>query len=220
MSKLQKGNLAQTESHYHVAQTYYERALLHYPDHPQAIVGLSNILLDTYTKAIPLEPQPPGTTATNKYATQSGNGLIPHPPIVRATTNDTVPSLTISPSGSGGLTVMNKIESQSHLPASSHNPLAKEDIAQSPAQQHLNQTKTTPTLQARFSARDRAYALLSTLTKLGGGWDYAEAWLALARCYEYQEQIAKAKEVLWWCVELEESRGVRGWEVVGVGLGL
>lgn len=69
----------------------------------------------------------------------------------------------------------------------------------------------------RLAARDRAYSLLSSLTKLGTGWDYSEAWFALARAYEEGGQIQKAKDVLWWCVELEDSKALRKWSCVGVG---
>ncbi|KAJ9642805.1 hypothetical protein H2199_004326 [Coniosporium tulheliwenetii] len=69
----------------------------------------------------------------------------------------------------------------------------------------------------RLAARDRAYGLLSSLTKLGSGWDYTEAWFALARAYEEGGQIEKAKEVLWWCVELEDTRPIRSWHSVGMG---
>jgi len=66
-------------------------------------------------------------------------------------------------------------------------------------------------LLSRLAARDRAYGLLSALTKSGAGWDCSEAWFALARAYEESGQVEKAKEALWWVVELEEGRGVRGW---------
>ena len=69
----------------------------------------------------------------------------------------------------------------------------------------------------RLAARDRAYGLLSGLTKLGTGWNHSEAWFALARAHEESGQADKAKEVLWWCVELEEGRGVRDWSCVGAG---
>jgi hypothetical protein len=69
----------------------------------------------------------------------------------------------------------------------------------------------------RLAARDRAFGLLSTLTKLGAGWDYSEAWYALARAYEESGQIEKTKEVLWWCVELEDTRPVRSWKNVTIG---
>lgn len=69
----------------------------------------------------------------------------------------------------------------------------------------------------RLAARDRAYGLLSTLTKLGSAWDNSEAWLAMARAYEAGDQIEKTKEVLWWCVELEDRRPIRHWWNLGSG---
>ena len=35
--------------------------------------------------------------------------------------------------------------------------------------------------------------------------------MALARAHELGGQVGKAKEALWWVVELEESRMIRGW---------
>ena len=80
------------------------------------------------------------------------------------------------------------------------------------AENHLS-----PPELSRLAARDRAYGLLSTLTKLGAGWDYSEAWFALARAYEESGQVEKAKEVLWWCVELEDTHPVRDWRCVALG---
>lgn len=60
--------------------------------------------------------------------------------------------------------------------------------------------------------------LLSSLTRLGSGWDDSEAWLVLARAHELSGQVGKAKEALWWVVELEESRGVRCWRDGGLAL--
>lgn len=74
-----------------------------------------------------------------------------------------------------------------------------------------NTTNPTPDHLSRLAARDRAYGLLSALTKSGTGWDDSEAWFALARAYEESGQLEKAKESLWWVVELEEGKGVRGW---------
>lgn len=48
-------------------------------------------------------------------------------------------------------------------------------------------------------------------------WTCSEAWYALARAYEEGGQLDKAREVLWWCVELEEGRGVRDWSIVAAG---
>lgn len=64
-----------------------------------------------------------------------------------------------------------------------------------------------------LSARDRAYKLLSSLTKSGAGWDDSDAWFTLARAYELSGQEDRAKEALWWVVELEEGRGIRSWNV-------
>ena len=119
-----------------------------------AVVGLSNILLDIYTKAIPPEP--------------------------------------IEFSGASRLQPSKE---------------SKRPNGQSPSPEGLN----------RLAARDRAYGLLSTLTKLGSGWDDSEAWFSLARAYEEGSQIEKAKEVLWWCVELEDTKALRAWNCVGVG---
>lgn len=69
----------------------------------------------------------------------------------------------------------------------------------------------------RLAARDRAFTLLSGLTKLGSSWDNSEAWFALARAHEESGQPDKAKEVLWWCVELEEAAAARPWSAVATG---
>ena len=66
-----------------------------------------------------------------------------------------------------------------------------------------------------LSARDRAYKLLSSLTKSGRGWDDSNAWFALAKAYDLSGQEDKAKEALWWVVELEEGKGIRSWSVAG-----
>ena len=70
----------------------------------------------------------------------------------------------------------------------------------------------------RLSARDRAYGLLSTLTKRGSSWDNSDAWYALSRAYEAGDQIEKLREVLWWCVELEDRRPIRHWSNISCGL--
>ena len=84
-----------------------------------------------------------------------------------------------------------------------------------PPTEPANPDEDQAALLSRLAARDRAYGLLSALTKSGQGWDCGEAWMALARAYELGDQKDKALEALWWVVELEDSRGVRGWEVVG-----
>lgn len=78
-----------------------------------------------------------------------------------------------------------------------------------------DELRKTPENLNRLAARDRAYGLLSTLTKLGTGWDDSEAWFALARAHELGGEADKAKEILWWCVELEDKRPIRHWRNIG-----
>ncbi|RHZ62335.1 hypothetical protein CDV55_103103 [Aspergillus turcosus] len=75
-----------------------------------------------------------------------------------------------------------------------------------------------PKLLNRIAARDRAHGLLSALTKRGTAWDSSEAWYALSRAHEASGDIEKLKEVLWWCVELEDRRPIRHWSNIGSGL--
>ncbi|KAL4919431.1 hypothetical protein BDW62DRAFT_199744 [Aspergillus aurantiobrunneus] len=74
-----------------------------------------------------------------------------------------------------------------------------------------------PKLINRIAARERASCLLSALTKRGTSWDNSEAWFALSRAYEAVDQIQKLKEVLWWCIELEDRRPIRHWSNIGSG---
>lgn len=82
-------------------------------------------------------------------------------------------------------------------------------------QQGNSKTDESPALLSRLVARDRAYGLLSMLTKSGRGWDDSEAWSALARVHEQSGQIGKAKEALWWVVELEDTKPLRDWSCIG-----
>ena len=88
-----------------------------------------------------------------------------------------------------------------------------------PAQQsgYRSRKDPTPAQMDRFAARDRAYMLLSSVSKLGTGWDNSEVWLTLARAHEVSGQVAKAKQALWWVVELENSAPVRGLNEISPG---
>lgn len=153
------------------AEEAFEAALGWFEDHPGAIVGLAEILLDFFsqTSSPPSNPLPPSSP-------------VPTPVLA---------SLPVSSSPS----------------TSFHPHSSKADEGQDAADGNNS-------LLPRLAARDRAYGLLSSLTKSGRGWDCSEAWFALARAYEETGQLARAKEALWWVVELEESKGVRGWECV------
>ncbi|RMZ70868.1 filamentation [Pyrenophora seminiperda CCB06] len=167
-----RGELLVAQSLAHEGRADFERALQHFPDHPEAIVGLSNILLDIYTEAIPLEP------------ISTTDALSPTPLQSMSTVQASASTSKIH-----NLT--------SHTP-SVHNQLSPPELN-------------------RLAARDRAFGLLSTLTKLGAGWDYSEAWYALARAYEESGQVDKIRDVLWWCVELEDTHPVREWKAVTTG---
>lgn len=158
-------------------------------------MGLSNILLDIYSEAI--LPSPPVCSLVGAESAADR----PKQPASET-------SLPSCPLGLGG-----------NLPGATRPTAAvnglgcsgpKTDESLSPAYK-----ATSLPLGDRLAARDRAYALLSGLTRLGTGWNYTEAWFALARAYEESEQPDKAKEVLWWCVELEEGMGVRPWACLG-----
>lgn len=172
LTDFQRGELLAAQSHKHQARMEFERALLHFPDHPEGIVGLSNILLDIYSEVIPLEPALSNIASTH---------IVEQP---SASTNHTT-ALSKTP----------------HL--TSHTPSVENQLS--------------PPELIRLAARDRAFGLLSTLTKLGAGWDHSEAWFTLARAYEESGQIEKTKEVLWWCVELEDTHPVRSWRHVATG---
>lgn len=161
----QRASLLQRQNRVFEAIAQFEAGLSHFPDHPAATVGLSNLLLDIYCQVVPSEPPE----------------------------NRPVPSLAPPPNSSrtNGASV-GQVRSASS-------------------------DKDSPQALNRLAARDRAYSLLSSLTRLGSGWDDSEAWFTLARAYEESGQIEKAKEVLWWCVELEDTRPLRHWSNIGPG---
>ncbi|OTB20272.1 hypothetical protein K445DRAFT_312705 [Daldinia sp. EC12] len=196
--------LSLSEGTPYVARDYFEEALMHYPDHPSAIVGLSNILLDIYSEAILPPPAVPSIVLpdgqeTNLISTEHA----PRKPHVVVD----VPTLPSTPLGLGG-SAAETTDSPSDKSAAleSDGPSVEELPAPYKA--------VSLPLVDRLAARDRAYGLLSGLTKLGTGWNYSDAWFALARAHEDSGQLDKAKEVLWWCVELEEGMGVREWNCV------
>lgn len=69
----------------------------------------------------------------------------------------------------------------------------------------------------RLARRDRAYGLLSALTKLPAGWDDSVAWATLARAHETSGQIVEAKNALWRTIALEDVKPARHWRNVGPG---
>ena len=203
----ENGNLDLARLAPHDAMIQYESALSHFPDHPAATVGLSNILLDIYSKKVPSQPS---TSSLQRLPSSSDSPInydTPHP--VLASLSSSTDDLEKSPRPPRTPVALG-------LPStteSNHSPPPT-------VRRTLSSHSKTPEALNRLAARDRAYGLLSSLTKLGTGWDNSEAWFALARAYEEGGQLDRAKEVLWWVVELEEKRPIRGWECLGQGYSL
>ncbi|KAK7960867.1 filamentation protein [Apiospora saccharicola] len=200
------------------ARAQFEEALMHYPNHPAAIVGLSHILLDVYsekllpTPTIP-ELQLPDGDPANLGSVGRNPKMLSHRPKA-GVDMPTLPSTTLGLGGS----IADESSSQYTAnkaagPVTNYKQASPSMIEELPAPYKA----VSLPLVDRLAARDRAYGLLTTLTKLGTGWNYSDAWFALARAHEESGQTDKAKEALWWCVELEEGMGVREWTCVGIG---
>ncbi|KAM4057111.1 filamentation protein (Rhf1) [Hirsutella rhossiliensis] len=206
------GLLALAQSQPLVARSDLEQALTYCPDHPAATVCLCSILLDISSEKLLPAPVVPPLDHTEQPPPQSQQHLSGQPQA--APSADGPPGRL--PSGPLGLCPRNAeampaigvaVDGGSQL--TSH-PIGDDSL---PAAYKA----TRLPLVDRLAARDRAFALLTGLTRLGTGWDYSDAWFALARAYEESGQPDKAKEVLWWCVELEEAMGVREWRCLGGG---
>ncbi|KAI0389512.1 hypothetical protein F5Y17DRAFT_448610 [Xylariaceae sp. FL0594] len=197
-----------------VARDHFEEALMRYPDHPAAIVGLSNILLDIYTEVLLPAPsipsiipgEQPMTTTTTEFADGTSSKVQE-----RKKTYSPLSLLPTTPLGLGG---GNDGVSLGNNNNNNHN---KQNVVDTELPAPYKAVSLP--LIDRLAARDRAYGLLSGMTKLGTGWRYADAWFALARAHEESGQVDRAKEALWWCVELEEGTGIRDWFCVVGGRG-
>ncbi|SPJ84090.1 uncharacterized protein FTOL_10606 [Fusarium torulosum] len=188
------GQLSLSKGAPYAARNDFETALTHTPNHPSAIVGLSSILLDIYSEdLLPPPSVPPLEDALLNLSL--GN---------KPTSGSTSYAVSPLPSTPLGLGPSTEFQSSHKLPM---------DDDELPATYKATRLPVVD----RLAARDRAYALLSTLTKLGSGWNSSEAWFTLGRAYEESGQPDKAKEVLWWCVELEEGTGVRDWRCLTSG---
>ncbi|GKT53073.1 filamentation protein [Colletotrichum tofieldiae] len=206
------GNLSLAKGSPYLARSDFEMALTHYPDHPAAIVGLSDILLDIYSEKILPPPAIPTLSVPENVSSLS----LPPPDLPKLVVpQHGLPSeplgLGSNASGSG----FSKANAQQSATTAS----SVQSLERSESEEKLPapyKATSVPKID-RLAARDRAYGLLSSLTKLGSAWNNAEAWFAMARAHEESGQVDKAKEVLWWCVELEEGTGVREWQCLGSG---
>ncbi|KAK3990658.1 hypothetical protein QBC44DRAFT_325082 [Cladorrhinum sp. PSN332] len=231
----EKGNLSLARGRSYQARADFETALTHFPDHPVAIVGLSNVLLDIYTEKLLPPPAVPGLDLGGASLTDS-DALLADLLIHDDGDDEKFAALPSAPLGLGP--TKNK---KARRPQGEEDDEEEEDDDDDDDEEDngYGGTKkdgkgkhtllgpdlpppykaTSLPINDRLSARDRAYGLLSGLTKLGSGWNDSEAWFALARAYEESGQADKARAALWWCVELEDGRGVRDWEVVVSGGG-
>ncbi|KAH6687444.1 hypothetical protein F5X68DRAFT_10709 [Plectosphaerella plurivora] len=208
------GSLSLAEGLPYKARAEFESALTHFPDHPAATVGLADILLDVYTEKIVPEPTVPSLTlAEDGLANLSLSPDILDP----AKPELGLASTPIGLGRPGFVTSASSISSrstgQSESDGDEHTVGEEKDDSKLPPPYKAS---SVPLLD-RLAARDRASGLLTGLTKLGAAWDYSEAWFTLARAHEESGLVEKAKEVLWWCVELEEGRGVREWRCLAGG---
>ncbi|CAG8783137.1 12110_t:CDS:2, partial [Dentiscutata erythropus] len=60
---------------------------------------------------------------------------------------------------------------------------------------------------------DIAEGLLESVTK-GSGWDCAEAWLYLGKICQNTNRVKRAKDCLWYALDLEESSPVRPFSIL------
>ncbi|CRK46099.1 hypothetical protein BN1723_006878 [Verticillium longisporum] len=189
------------------ARSEFESALTHFPNHPATIVGLSSILLDIFTEQIRPPPAVPSLSTENGLF---DSDLTPSASLPRITTP--ADGLRSEPLGLGaGKSVNAEHHAESCIIHDKDSKTEDDDKLPAPYK-----ASSLPLID-RLAARDRASGLLTGLTKLGSAWDYSEAWFALARAHEESGLPERAKEVLWWCVELEEGRGVREWRCLGSG---
>jgi hypothetical protein len=171
--------------------------------------------LDIFNQDLLPIPSIPPLVLPNQHTTPSASALNTPGSATPLTSHPTLPSAqTKTPPGPLGISSPSTSK-LAHTTNEDSRPSTTSSLSPSLS---VSTKESKTALLDRLAARDRAYGLLSTLTKLGSGWNYSEAWFALARAYELGGQVDKAKEVLWWCVELEEGRPVRDWgEVVGGG---
>lgn len=207
------GYLSLAKDNSDTARLGFEAALTHYPDHPAAIVGLSNILLDLYTEKIVPPKAFPGLDLVGGSDAMPGTDRstadIVSPPRKPSSPPQLLPTEPL------GLGAFQNPKKEPFKPAPVPNSPAS--AAHHDSHLALPYKAASMPLVDRLASRDRAYGLLSNLTKLGTGWNHSEAWFALGRAHEESGQADKAKEVLWWCVELEEGMGVREWDCVNTG---
>lgn len=184
---------------------------MHFPDHAAAIIGLSDILLDIYSEKLLPPPVVPS------FNLEDSSILTDNSTPLQATTKSS--ELRLQPLGLSTAKMESKLDKGEDNLENGMAALKLKGASppnKCPELPPPHKATSLP-LHDRLTARDRAYGLLSGLTKLGTGWNNSEAWFTLARAYQESGQVEKAKGALWWCVELEDGRGAREWTCVDAG---
>ncbi|KAI9784010.1 MAG: hypothetical protein M1816_001092 [Peltula sp. TS41687] len=177
----ERGYLAQARSLDQDALEYFEQAVSCCIDHPPATVGLCAALLDYSSGQTTRRPDHSHSPLYTDGAASSSAVSVSNPPMASTSTSNRPPN-------------SNSIVDPSPAPPG-------REIASQESLLELD----------RLAARDRAYGLLRSLTKLAVGCDLSSAWFELSRVYEQSGQVEKEREALWRCVELEDRKPVRHW---------
>ncbi|KKF97407.1 putative cargo-transport protein ypp1 [Ceratocystis platani] len=212
------GNISLTNDAPLDARRNFESALTYFPNHAAGIVGLSNILLDIYTEdLVPVSHEPSSHDSySHTHSSVATNSELSS----NSSKNKGTSPLTNEPLGLGPNrpirppTSFSNAENETKLASESYPDFKHSSTLPHKCFSPEPRPSSLPLID-RLAARDRAYGLLSALTKRGSGWNNSEAWFALSRAYEESGQPEKAKDVLWWCVDLEEGRAIRDWSVLG-----
>ncbi|KAI1008109.1 hypothetical protein K3495_g123 [Podosphaera aphanis] len=207
------GQISIAEGYPYTALKQYETALTHFRDHVSSIVGLSNILMDIYCKDLLPPPSVPALILPKNMTPTCSPSNTTN---VIATLNSQPSKIEFSDSSKATDRYLGLLADVAKNTGARNEPIDCSSDLES-ISSNESTSKSSSTLLDRLAARDRAYGLLAAVTKTRAGWNSSEAWFALARAYEESGQSDRAKEVLWWCVELEESRAVRDWTIAGSG---
>lgn len=169
--------------------------------------SLTHEAMQYYEEAISCFPDhPKATIALSNLLLDAWEEKIPLEPVEPRIDSDIVGPLTSGSETSPEATQANGVIKTLRTP---------NGVSNTPSKAPSNTNE--PEYISRLAARDRAYGLVSMLTKTGSSWDNSEAWFTLSRAYEAGSQIQKAKEILWWCIELEDRKPIRHWWNLGAG---
>ncbi|TGZ84209.1 hypothetical protein EX30DRAFT_101258 [Ascodesmis nigricans] len=157
------------------------------------------IAIDFFEAALTVEPyHPPATIGLSRLLLSQSDHHPHEPPSPTAPSSDWPPPLPTSPVTSRP----DSTDSASYTSSTSQDDMDPE---------------LEDAVLDRLAARDRALGLLEKLVGSVKGWNCKDAWWLLATILEKTGEVERAKTALWKVVELEDTVGVRMWEVLGLG---